>query len=72
MSSRRQPLRTGELARMAGLSPSQVWHCIQRGHLKAFQWDRRGWHYVWPEDAAAWLEARAQRRAELEARRATP
>ena len=61
-----KPLTTGKVAAIAGISYSQVWVCIKKGQLKAFQMDERGWHYVWRKDLNEWLKARERRRLELE------
>ena len=65
-------MRTSQVARIAGISQAQVWHCLKTGKLKGFQSEERGWFYVWPADVQVWLEARARRQADLAARRPRP
>jgi len=58
-----KPYRVGELAKLANVLPSTVWHHIKRGNLKAFRWDDRAWYMIHKADAHAWLKERSERKA---------
>ena len=50
--------RTGELAKMAGIHQSTVWHHIKNGKLKTLNGIGDVWHRVSHEEAMRWLESR--------------